>query len=62
MSYPCVSNIQAMSSSSVIMHPLPRLDEITSEVDNDPRAAYFRQAKNGMYIRMALLRTLLLRE
>lgn len=51
-----------MSSSSVIMHPLPRLDEITSEVDNDPRAAYFRQAKNGMYIRMALLRTLLLRE
>jgi aspartate carbamoyltransferase len=39
----------------VIMHPLPRLDEISPELDNDPRAAYFRQMKNGMYVRMALL-------
>jgi aspartate carbamoyltransferase catalytic subunit len=37
------------------MHPLPRVDEITTDVDADPRAAYFRQAQNGLYIRMALL-------
>ena len=37
------------------MHPLPRLDEISMEVDSDPRAAYFRQAQNGLYVRMALL-------
>jgi aspartate carbamoyltransferase catalytic subunit len=37
------------------MHPLPRVDEISPEVDTDPRAAYFRQARNGLYIRMALL-------
>jgi aspartate carbamoyltransferase catalytic subunit len=37
------------------MHPLPRLDEISKEVDADPRAAYFRQAQNGLYVRMALL-------
>ncbi|KAG0468665.1 hypothetical protein HPP92_017993 [Vanilla planifolia] len=37
--------------------PLPRLDEITVDVDADPRAAYFRQAKNGLYIRMALFKT-----
>lgn len=39
----------------VVMHPLPRVDEIESEIDNDPRAAYFRQAANGMYARMALI-------
>jgi aspartate carbamoyltransferase catalytic subunit len=38
-----------------IMHPLPRVDEITTEVDDLPNAAYFRQAHNGMYLRMALL-------
>jgi len=38
-----------------ILHPLPRNDEISVEVDSDPRAAYFRQAENGMYVRMALL-------
>ena len=43
----------------VIMHPLPRVDEISTEIDNDPRAAYFRQMKNGMYVRMALLDMLL---
>ena len=46
-------------ATCVVMHPLPRLDEITTEVDSDPRAAYFRQAKNGLDIRMALLATLL---
>ena len=39
----------------VIMHPLPRVDEIAAEVDSYPGAAYFRQAHNGMYLRMALL-------
>lgn len=39
----------------VIMHPLPRVDEIDKEIDDDPRAAYFRQMQNGLYIRMAIL-------
>jgi len=39
----------------LIMHPLPRVDEIDARVDELPRAAYFRQAQNGMYVRMALL-------
>lgn len=38
-----------------ILHPLPRVKEIATEVDNDPRAAYFRQMLNGMYVRMALI-------
>jgi carbamoyl-phosphate synthase/aspartate carbamoyltransferase/dihydroorotase/carbamoyl-phosphate synthase/aspartate carbamoyltransferase len=43
----------------VIMHPLPRVGEIHYNVDKDPRAAYFRQVQNGMYIRMALLAAVL---
>ncbi|KAJ7341427.1 hypothetical protein JRQ81_005509 [Phrynocephalus forsythii] len=43
----------------VVMHPMPRVNEISVEVDSDPRAAYFRQAENGMYVRMALLATVL---
>lgn len=43
----------------IVMHPLPRLGEIPYTIDSDPRAAYFRQVKNGMYIRMALLVALL---
>jgi len=39
----------------IVLHPLPRVDEIATEVDGDPRAAYFRQMENGMYVRMALL-------
>ena len=42
-----------------VLHPLPRVNEISTEVDDDPRAAYFRQAKNGKYIRMALIMKLL---
>lgn len=42
-----------------ILHPLPRVNEIAVEVDDDPRAWYFRQVKNGMYIRMALIAKLL---
>jgi aspartate carbamoyltransferase catalytic subunit len=48
-----------MRNDAVIMHPLPRVGEIHPEVDADPRAAYFRQARNGVYIRMALLDLLL---
>jgi aspartate carbamoyltransferase len=43
----------------IVMHPLPRVYEIAMEVDDDPRAAYFRQMENGMYIRMALLAAVL---
>jgi len=43
----------------VVMHPLPRVNEISYAVDDDPRAAYFRQMRNGMYIRMALLAAVL---
>jgi len=42
-----------------ILHPLPRVNEISVKVDNDPRAAYFRQALNGKYMRMALILKLL---
>lgn len=48
-----------MSSESILLHPLPRVDEIATSVDSDPRAAYFRQAENGVYLRMALLELLL---
>src|SRR5690606_16024677 len=43
----------------VVMHPLPRVGEIHYSVDKDPRAAYFRQVQNGMYVRMALLAAVL---
>uniref|UniRef100_A0A7I4F150 aspartate carbamoyltransferase n=1 Tax=Physcomitrium patens TaxID=3218 RepID=A0A7I4F150_PHYPA len=52
--------MNVLPKHAVVLHPLPRLDEITVEVDSDPRAAYFRQAKNGLHIRMALLKLLLL--
>ena len=42
-----------------ILHPLPRVNEIAVEVDSDPRAAYFKQAQYGVYVRMALILTLL---
>jgi aspartate carbamoyltransferase catalytic subunit len=43
----------------IVMHPLPRVGEIDYAVDSDKRAAYFRQMKNGMYLRMALLAAVL---
>ena len=43
----------------MVYNPLPRNDEININIDNDPRAAYFRQIENGLYIRMALLHNLL---
>lgn len=48
-----------LSDDAIVMHPLPRVDEIDPAVDKDPRAAYFRQAHNGVYIRMALLQMVL---
>jgi len=48
-------SLRLMKANAIVMHPLPRLDEIAMEVDSDPRAAYFRQAQNGLYVRMALL-------
>lgn len=53
------SSLGLLSKHSIIMHPLPRVDEISPDVDADPRAAYFRQARNGVFIRMALLHQLL---
>ncbi len=52
-------SLRLMKPRAIVMHPLPRLDEIAPEVDGDPRAAYFRQALNGLYVRMALLSFLL---
>lgn len=43
----------------LVLHPLPRVNEISVEIDNDPRAAYFKQAQYGVYVRMALILTLL---
>ena len=51
--------LQEAREEMVVMHPLPRVGEITYEVDKDPRAAYFRQMQNGVYIRMALLAAVL---
>ena len=43
----------------LVLHPLPRVNEIAVEVDADPRAVYFKQAQYGVYVRMALMLTLL---
>ena len=43
----------------LVLHPLPRVNEIAVEVDEDPRAVYFKQAQYGVYVRMALILTLL---
>lgn len=53
---------ECLKPDAIIMHPLPRVDEIPQEVDNDPRARYFEQAQNGLYVRMALLYLLLSKE
>ncbi len=47
--------MRAAKQHMIVMHPLPRVGEIAPEVDDDPRAAYFRQMEYGLYIRMALL-------
>lgn len=53
------SVLSLMKKDAIIMHPLPRVDEITPGVDKDLRAAYFRQAGNGLFTRMALLKMIL---
>jgi aspartate carbamoyltransferase catalytic subunit len=53
------TNAQKLRKDAIIMHALPRVNEIAPELDADERAAYFRQAKNGLYIRMAVLAHLL---
>ena len=53
------ATVAKMKPKSIIMHPLPRVDEILTEVDNSPKAVYFKQAKYGLLIRMALLKSLL---
>jgi aspartate carbamoyltransferase catalytic subunit len=50
-----IGHLKKLKKDAIIMHPLPRLNEIDIQIDNDPRAAYFRQAQNGLYVRMALL-------
>lgn len=52
-------SLKQLPKDAIIMHPLPRVDEIHPEVDADPRAYYFIQAGNGLYIRMALIDTIL---
>ena len=47
------------SENMIVMHPLPRVNEIAVEVDDDKRAVYFKQAQFGVYIRMALIMKLL---
>ena len=47
--------LESAKADLAILHPLPRVNEISTEVDDDPRAVYFKQAKYGMYIRMALI-------
>jgi aspartate carbamoyltransferase catalytic subunit len=44
-----------MRKDAIVLHPLPRSVEIDPAVDRDPRAAYFREAQNGLFVRMALL-------
>ena len=51
--------MQLAKENMFVLHPLPRVNEISVEVDKDPRAAYFRQAQYGVYVRMALIMTLL---
>ncbi len=51
--------MEMAKSDMLVLHPLPRVNEISVEVDNDPRAAYFKQVQYGVYVRMALILTLL---
>ena len=51
--------MQMAKEDMIVLHPLPRVNEISTEVDSDPRAVYFKQAQYGVYVRMALILTLL---
>ncbi|NQT91985.1 MAG: aspartate carbamoyltransferase, partial [Lentisphaerae bacterium] len=51
-------HLDLIGPEAVIMHPFPRREEISSDVDNDPRAVYWRQMRNGMWVRTALIATI----
>ena len=53
------AKMEVAPDKMLVLHPLPRVNEISVEVDDDPRAAYFKQAQYGVYVRMALIITLL---
>ncbi len=53
------SKMKLANNDMLVLHPLPRVNEISTEVDSDPRAVYFKQAQYGVYVRMALILTLL---
>lgn len=53
------SALEVLPEHAILMHPLPRIDEIPVSSDSDPRAKYFRQAGNGLYVRMAMLDTIM---
>ena len=53
------AKMELAKDDMIVLHPLPRVNEISVEVDDDPRAAYFTQVQNGVYVRMALILTLL---
>ena len=53
------SKMKLANDDMLVLHPLPRVNEISTEVDSDPRAVYFQQAQYGVYVRMALILTLL---
>ena len=53
------AKMELAKDDMIVMHPLPRVNEISVDVDSDPRAAYFRQVQYGVYVRMALILTLL---
>ena len=57
-----VEEMRLCKPDAILMHPLPRRDEIATEVDRDPRAMYWRQMRNGMWIRTALIATIFKRE
>ncbi len=54
-----LKEVKRMKTKAIVMHPLPRVDEIATEVDSSPKAVYFKQANYGLLIRMALLKLLL---
>lgn len=51
-------DLKLLKEDAVILHPLPRRSEISNDVDNDPRAVYWRQMRNGMWVRAALIATI----
>ncbi|MBI4708826.1 MAG: aspartate carbamoyltransferase, partial [Candidatus Portnoybacteria bacterium] len=58
----CAEGLERFSKETIVMHPLPRNpvdNELATDVDQDPRAKYFSQAQNGLFVRMALLKMIL---